>query len=69
MTQPLEKASTGGFVQFLNVQGQPLQPGIEAFQRVWGDRPNAPANTVMYVSELVPADFLLCIDAIAVLPW
>jgi enamine deaminase RidA (YjgF/YER057c/UK114 family) len=50
------------------VQGQPLQPGIEAFQRVWGNRPNAPANTVMYVSELVPADFLLCIDAIAVLP-
>jgi enamine deaminase RidA (YjgF/YER057c/UK114 family) len=50
------------------VQGQPLQPGIEAFQRVWGNRPNAPANTVMYVSELVPADFLICIDAIAVLP-
>lgn len=49
-------------------QGQPLQPGIEAFQRVWGNRPNAPANTVMYVSELVPADFLICIDAIAVLP-
>jgi enamine deaminase RidA (YjgF/YER057c/UK114 family) len=48
-------------------QGQPLQPGIEAFQRVWGNRPNAPANTVMYVSELVPADFLICIDAIAVL--
>jgi enamine deaminase RidA (YjgF/YER057c/UK114 family) len=50
------------------VQGYPLQPGIEAFQRVWGNRPNAPANTVMYVSELVPADFLICIDAIAVLP-
>ena len=49
-------------------QGQPLQPGIEAFQRAWGDRPNAPANTVMYVSELVPSDFLLCIDAIAVVP-
>ena len=49
-------------------QGQPLQPGIEAFQRVWGNRPNAPANTVMYVSELVPADFLICIDAIAVIP-
>src|SRR5712691_5415570 len=45
-------------------QGQPLQPGIEAFQRAWGDRPNSPANTVMYVSELVPSDFLICIDAI-----
>lgn len=38
-------------------QGQPLQPGIEAFQRVWGNRSNAPANTVMYVSELVPPTF------------
>src|SRR5579859_939459 len=49
-------------------QEQPLQPGIEAFQRVWGDRPNPPLNTVMYVSELVPADFLVCIEAIAVVP-
>ncbi len=49
-------------------QGQPLQPGVEAFQRVWGNRPNAPINTVMYVSELVPSDFLVCIDAIAVVP-
>src|SRR5262245_10143577 len=22
-------------------QGQPLQPGVAAFQRLWGDRPNA----------------------------
>ena len=49
-------------------QGQPLQPGVEAFQRVWGNRPNPPINTVMYVSELVPSDFLVCIDAIAVVP-
>jgi enamine deaminase RidA (YjgF/YER057c/UK114 family) len=49
-------------------QGQPLQPGFEAFQRAWGNRPNAPANTVMYVSELVPSDFLVCIEAIAVVP-
>ena len=49
-------------------QGQPLQPGFEAFQRAWGNRPNAPINTVMYVSELVPSDFLVCIDAIAVVP-
>jgi enamine deaminase RidA (YjgF/YER057c/UK114 family) len=49
-------------------QGQPLQPSIEAFQRVWGNRPNPPLNTVMYVSELVPADFLVCIEAIAVVP-
>ena len=49
-------------------QGQPLQPGVEAFQRAWGNRPNPPINTVMYVSELVPSDFLVCIDAIAVVP-
>ena len=49
-------------------QGQPLQPGFEAFQRAWGNRPNPPINTVMYVSELVPSDFLVCIDAIAVVP-
>ena len=49
-------------------QGQPLQPGVEAFQRVWGNRPNPPINTVMYVSELVPSDFLVCIDVIAVVP-
>jgi enamine deaminase RidA (YjgF/YER057c/UK114 family) len=49
-------------------QGQPLQPAFEAGQRFWGNRPNAPANTVMYVSELVPSDFLICIDAIAVVP-
>lgn len=49
-------------------QGQPLQPAFEAGQRVWGNQPNAPANTVMYVSELVPSDFLICIDAIAVVP-
>lgn len=50
-------------------QGQPLQPGFEAFQRAWGNRPNAPAiNTVIYVPEFVPADFLVAIDAIAVVP-
>ena len=49
-------------------QGQPLQPAFEAGRRFFGARPNAPANTVMYVSELVPSDFLICIDAIAVVP-
>jgi len=49
-------------------QGQPLQPAFEAGQQVWGHLSNAPANTVMYVAELVPSDFLICIDAIAVVP-
>jgi enamine deaminase RidA (YjgF/YER057c/UK114 family) len=50
------------------VQGQPLQPGLEAFQRVWGRRPNPPTITMAYVAGLANPDFLLEIDAVAVLP-
>jgi enamine deaminase RidA (YjgF/YER057c/UK114 family) len=50
------------------VQGQPLQPGFEVFQQVWGNRPNPPAISAMFVSELAHPDFLLEIDAIAVVP-
>jgi enamine deaminase RidA (YjgF/YER057c/UK114 family) len=49
-------------------QRQPLQPAFEAGMHAWGDRPNPPLNTVMYVSELVPSDCLVCIEAIAVVP-
>jgi enamine deaminase RidA (YjgF/YER057c/UK114 family) len=49
-------------------QGQPLEPGFAAFQRAWGNRPNAPANTVVYVPDLGPVGFLVLIDAIAILP-
>ena len=44
-----------------------MQPGIAAIQRVWGNRPKPPANTIVYVPELVPADFLVAIEAIAVI--
>lgn len=50
------------------VQGQPLRPGFEAFQRVWGDRPDPPAITMLYVAGLGHPDFLVEIDAIAVVP-
>lgn len=50
------------------VQGQPLQPGFEAFQRVWGNRPNPPAITGLFVAQLAHPDFLVEIDAIAVVP-
>jgi enamine deaminase RidA (YjgF/YER057c/UK114 family) len=50
------------------VHGQPIQPAFEAFQRWWGDRPNPPANSVMLVAGFLPADFLLGIDAVAVVP-
>jgi enamine deaminase RidA (YjgF/YER057c/UK114 family) len=50
------------------VQGQPLQPGLEVFQRVWGRRPNPPTITGLYVAALANPDFLLEIDAVAVVP-
>ena len=50
------------------VQGQPLQPGFEAFQQFWGRRPNPPAITAMFVSGLANPDFLIEMDAIAVVP-
>jgi enamine deaminase RidA (YjgF/YER057c/UK114 family) len=50
------------------VQGQPLQPAFEIFQRVWGHRPNPPAITMTFVSGLANPDFLVEMDAIAVVP-
>src|SRR6266498_2349718 len=50
------------------VQGQPIQPAFEVFQRIWGRRPNPPAITVMFVSGLANPDFLVEMDAIAVVP-
>lgn len=50
------------------VQGQPLQAGFEAFQRFWGQRPNPPVITMAFVAGLAHPDFLLEMDAIAVVP-
>ena len=50
------------------VQGQPLQPGFAVFQRVWNRRPNPPAITMAMVDGLANPDFLLEMDAIAVVP-
>jgi enamine deaminase RidA (YjgF/YER057c/UK114 family) len=50
------------------LQGQPLQDGFEVFQRVWGNRPNPPAISVMYVAGLAHPDFLVEMDTIAVVP-
>ena len=50
------------------VQGQSLQPAFEVFQQVWGQRPDPPAVTVMFVSGLANLDFLVEIDAVAVVP-
>lgn len=50
------------------VQGQPLQAGFEVFQQVWGRRSNPPAITMAFVVGLANPDFLLEMDAIAVVP-
>ena len=50
------------------VQGQPLRAGFESFQRFWGNRPNPPAISAAFVSGLAHPDFLVEMDAIAVVP-
>lgn len=49
-------------------QGQDIQPGFEAFQKVWGKRPNPPLITVMFVAALGRPEHLVGIEAIAVVP-
>ena len=48
------------------VQGQPPQPAFEVFQRVWGERPNPPLITLLFVAGLAHPDYLMEIDAVAV---
>ncbi|HZU69841.1 MAG TPA: RidA family protein [Ktedonobacteraceae bacterium] len=50
------------------LQGQSLQEGFEAFQQFWGLRPNPPTITMAYVSGLGNPDFLIEMDAVAVVP-
>jgi enamine deaminase RidA (YjgF/YER057c/UK114 family) len=50
------------------VAGQPLQPGFEAFRKVWGTRPNPPAITAAIVSGLARPEFLVEMDAVVVVP-
>lgn len=50
------------------VQGQSLREGFEAFQQFWGVRPNPPTITMAYVSGLANPDFLLEMEAVAVVP-
>jgi hypothetical protein len=45
-----------------------MRPAFDAAMQWWADRPNPPLNTVMYVSGFWPADILISIEAIAVVP-
>jgi enamine deaminase RidA (YjgF/YER057c/UK114 family) len=50
------------------LHGQSAQVGLEAFQKVWGQRPNPPVISGIFVPALTHPDFLVEIDAIAVVP-
>lgn len=50
------------------VYGQSVQAGLEAFQKVWGQRSNPPVISVLFVASLANPDFLVEIDAVAVVP-
>jgi enamine deaminase RidA (YjgF/YER057c/UK114 family) len=50
------------------VHGQSLQAGFGVFQKEWGRRPNPPAITGMFVAGLANPDFLVEMDAVAVVP-
>jgi enamine deaminase RidA (YjgF/YER057c/UK114 family) len=48
--------------------GQDMRPAAEVGLRWWAGRPNPPMNNVMYVAGFYPPDFLISIEAIAVVP-
>jgi enamine deaminase RidA (YjgF/YER057c/UK114 family) len=50
------------------VEGQSLQEGFAAFQSAWPETPNPPAITMAFVSGLAHPDFLVEMDAVAVVP-
>ena len=50
------------------VQGQDLRAGFAMFQKVWGNRPNPPAISFAFVAGLANPEFLIEMDAIAVVP-
>ncbi len=50
------------------VEGQSLQAGFAAFQNAWPQTPNPPAITMAFVSGLAHPEFLVEMDAVAVVP-
>jgi enamine deaminase RidA (YjgF/YER057c/UK114 family) len=50
------------------VEGEPLEPAFEVFERVWGRRPNPPLITLAVVSALAMTEVLLELEAVAVVP-
>ena len=48
------------------VQGQKLEEGFEAFRQTWGMLQDPPTVTALFVSALANPDYLIGIEAIAV---
>jgi enamine deaminase RidA (YjgF/YER057c/UK114 family) len=50
------------------VQGHDVMPGFQAFQREWRGIANPPANTVLFVAGFPNPEWLVAIEAVAVVP-
>lgn len=50
------------------VPGQNPQEGFQVFQEKWGNNPNYPVITVIFVAGLGNPDWLIEIDAMAIIP-
>lgn len=50
------------------VEGTSAEAGFAVFQRMWGSRPNLPLITGVFVAGLAHPDFLVELDAVAVVP-
>jgi enamine deaminase RidA (YjgF/YER057c/UK114 family) len=50
------------------VEGQPLRAGFAVFRNAWPEVPDPPAITGVIVSGLAHPDFLVEMDAVAVVP-
>ena len=50
------------------VEGEPLEAGYSAFRSAWEHTPSPPAITAAFVAGLANPDFLVEMDAVAVVP-
>jgi len=52
----------------LVVEGESLEAGFSAFRRAWGNPTRPPAITMAFVAGLANPDYLVEMDAVAVVP-
>jgi len=50
------------------VEGESMDAAFEVFQSVWAKRPDPPAITLLFVPGLADNEFLMEMDAVAVVP-